>query len=210
LNWDWFGDTLGIGLSWTNMQEEPSAYAALAITDRVSLLSDISALAQAGFATEETEAGVLVLNYGSVFGLVGDDVFLIGEDVSLLTSAMSIESFLADDEGFVASSALLPAGDYNIRAYTYANALTSILEQMQDMGVTAGMSMSMDMNTDSLAALGGVAFGATVLEGRTLVLDIANVPNNSAEVATAGVQTPVDLSFADHLPAYTQLLIHDS
>jgi ABC-type glycerol-3-phosphate transport system substrate-binding protein len=159
---------------------------------------------------------------------LADDYMLVGN----LEIAMSVEQPLSAAEQFQDAVVALPAGDYNLTLYLDGDLLLAGSVAMQqniqntfdeiiaNLGATPPPPTDFNqMFTDAFAAdIGGIALGATILDERSLTLDMAFAIEPETLSAALGTMlepsmldatlVPVDLSFAQYIPAGTPLVTH--
>lgn len=153
---------------------------------------------------------------------VDDSVLLVTNANDDAVSFGSLEQSLATDALFTDAIAQLPLTDYNVLVYqdvpALFNSLLTTMRMADDsiMGMT-GFGIS---NADAFVemfdglgdAYGGLAWGFTILDGRSLVMDIGMQVDVAAlnEISPEMSLTygPLNLDFARYIPAGTPLVIH--
>ncbi|TVR24508.1 MAG: DUF3352 domain-containing protein [Anaerolineaceae bacterium] len=197
---DWIGDTISLGVLPSAMPDDPTVLVAISIADRAALEDALIIR-----TTESDDADFVRFDTPEYDGLISDDVLLLQlNGVADLTAPPA--NALADNAAFQQARDALPVDSYNI--FAYADIFNLIdLAAVNDPELEA-IRATMDEG-EAIA----VAVGATIIDGRTLTLDLVTVPlfpELFMALPNYVEQTPVDPDFAQYLPAYTQLLIHDS
>lgn len=147
-------------------------------------------------ATEPGEGSLLLTETALFITADFDDVVLPGDDVQSLE----------DTANFAAGLDALPGDDYNIIAYSDTTDLFSFLaDQVSSADLPPGITL------DFLNDISGPAVaGFTILNGRTLTIDTAQVANGLPPAFEALQTAPLDLSLMESIPAETALLIAGS
>ncbi|MCA9905354.1 MAG: DUF3352 domain-containing protein, partial [Anaerolineae bacterium] len=140
---------------------------------------------------------------------VGDDVVFVAN----LRESLPLAGMggLADSEMFTSTLALLPEPDYNLTGYFNVGDLLRNFFVLQEFG----SQPNMDMFPSLFESFPAPAFGATILDERSLTLDIAQsygpfmerMSEMGFDVTLAG---PVDPAFAERIPNGTPLVIHST
>lgn len=140
---------------------------------------------------------------------VGDDVVF----VSNLREALPLGGMggLAASETFTSTLALLPEPDYNLTGYFNLGGALRKIFTMPEFRSQPGMDMFQSL-FDELPAQ---ALGATILDDRSLTLDIAQpygaiMERMSAMGFDVTLAGPVDPAFAERIPNGTPLVIHST
>jgi hypothetical protein len=234
---DWLGDTMMVGLvsmdvmmddEFSNDDEVP-ALAAFEITDRdgaeafIELLAEIEGVE----VKSETDGDFTVFSVGGVPVqiAINDEVLLASwqiEDLRLDGDFLALD----DESTFTDTVAMLPADDYSMIGYfNLADAMGQMMGQM--MGEMRGMpfgNMPMRGQADMVGLMsmlyGNIpasAVGLTILDGRSLTIDAAQASYNLSalepligDIDFTLDSTPLDLSFAAHIPANAPLVLHDA
>lgn len=213
----WLGDTIALAIvdnSIIASNADPEALRLLAsISDQDAAESFFDRLG--GFAFEKTESDSAILYSSSDASFViYDDAIVIApaplaEPEGLLSEATAS---LAATDVFQTTLALLPEDDYNLAAYLdVATLLAPLVPSIQPELDDANLNIDAGA---ALAALGPQALGATILDDRSLTLDIyANVADPDALTA-AGIPLdptidPISLDFLSNVPADTPLFLQD-
>ncbi|GAB4514464.1 MAG: hypothetical protein OHK0046_16600 [Anaerolineae bacterium] len=162
--------------------------------------------------------------------LIAEDVLLLGTQVdSIVSQFEATEAALRTSDLFTGTLDLLPNEDYNILLYVDGAALVeqsaALNAQMMDealsqtdMGAAEGlittlMQFQADMQGQAAALTGPTAAGFTIIDGRSLVIDIVSQVSDPSVITEAPgyvEQVPVSLDFARYIPGYAQLVIHDN
>jgi hypothetical protein len=205
------GDTAAFGFGVTG--ETPSAPAhvllAAAITDQEATVNFIDGfLKQSNQEYETREQG----GYTLFSDPNGQGLFAVGEDVLFFAlSANDIPSLtgdfksLADNADFTDVMALLPADDYSAVMYMNTPSLVA-LSQSSMTARTPDAKAMQEMFAPFYDALGPSAVGLTILDGRSLVMDTAQMMGDTAALENAGFDltmptTSFDTAFAARVPA---------
>ena len=217
----WLGDEVALGLTditammdmgamTGDMSALPPVLLAIEITD-----SDLATEFWTDFITEMDSTpetvefdDFVVLDTDGLDVLIGDGVILLGEMDNLVASYTGDLAPLSDNDNFNATLAELPADDYNIIAYINGDGLLdSMTTAMEADAGTAGMSELLFMN----GGFGNMAIGFALIDGRNLAIDLVGIAPEDMSV-TAGYieQNPVDLAFAENIPANAQVVIMDN
>lgn len=161
---------------------------------------DFTAYRQAGMSMAAQAMGLLV----------GDDVAVLG-NVTALGSLVTREAKLDQSADFTATVANLPEKSYNLLAYVDLRAV--IATQMDMMRGLRGTGPN-TMMEDAAKLTGPVAVGGTLLDGRSLVLDVAVRAGDKATLEALGMNManikPIKPTFAANLPANSSLVAHST
>jgi hypothetical protein len=142
--------------------------------------------------------------------LLTDNVLYIGNPAAFTGELGSlIPESLAETESFTALLGTLPETNYNIIGYMDLPALATSASMLAR-GFTSG-EQGPQINYDAIpAALGPVGFGATILGGRTLALDLVHLPGEGDLLTILNLPSltyiegaPADPDFAGVVPADT-------
>lgn len=180
----WAGDTVTITADTEEIERD--AYTVfLPITDKQAALDSLN---RSGMSLVESRTAGRFTVYDSE--RTADTALLLADDFLILTNhdpdllAGGDYAKLSDAAGFVAARADLPADGYNAAFYIAASAVTT----MQDGAAVIN---------------GDVLIGATLLDNKTLTLDVVNVPSTPAQPSQS-----VNSAFLRHIPANTTAFIH--
>lgn len=199
----------GVAFSMDELMEPASQeiplVAAVEITDRAGAEQALGSMGMDFVVIDFDDFTLLALPDGSAV-LVADDVLLLGTLDTVVAFYEDVDVALSENEDFQDALDALPASSYN--AVVYVDAL----------GLVEGFAPEvLDFTLPGFPALdellGSVALGLTILDGRTLALDLALVgPDMDTLRGIPGYvdATPVDLNFAGNIPAGAQLVIHDN
>lgn len=158
------------------------------------------------FAQSERDGFIVLADdsqFGQTFIAFGEDVIYIASDEALIPFT-PLETSLATS-GALDALDNLPADDYNA---LIVNNTTSIFGDLDALLGTADVPgfFAQFANLEL-----SQVFGFTILDGDSLVVDVTQTFNREA-LADLGVEQfvadPVDLSFAERIPADAPLLIH--
>lgn len=129
----------------------------------------------------------------------------VGNQVAYITNAeqMQLDGLpLSDDGPFSETIAQLPETNYNILVYADLGPLfAASMEMMPAESMEVFETMGMD-----LSEFGPIAFGATILDGRSLVIDSYVSP--FPMMAAMGISGQIDPAFAANIPAEFSFVIH--
>lgn len=223
----WLGQRIAFGvgnpalvaMSDSPEPEDVPAVLAVDITDQAAADAFVTKLLDMGNATAafRRSEGSQFISYESQMAqqmpiniLITSDALLIGTQVGL-AAARGDGTSLADAPRFTDTLKAMPADSYNVLFYVDANALYGELfasmERMPGMDERQ-MGMALDQMRQMMNAIGGMAIGATILDGRSLTLDISQQITDPSALygsanALAAFTTPVDPQFLALLPANT-------
>ena len=225
----WLGDTLAVGvleipegatsspqqaLRRASSSDAPFVMA-IAINDReaaTTFITDAMTENEAEF-TQTDEDGFTILEDPSdddAIIVIRDDVILISNQPANIRSGGVPDGNLQANADFAAALANLPGDDYNITGYMD---LGTIIQKAADADPEAVEEISSVMPL--INALGPTSLGATILEGVSLTIDIAQAvdPAIYEEMGLGDMlsqMAPLDPEFAVHIPAGTPLAYHDT
>lgn len=166
---------------------------------------------------EQVEGGILYRVEGS---MINTPVFFLNNAVMIIVMdygdpMRAVPSFgqsLADMPEFATTIEALPLSEYHMLMVVDPLFMVPLLEEAtEDMDKDA-MPVDLDF-AEIVRAVGHQALGATVLDGRSLVLDMTSLVRDRAALESlmpAGEYTPsqpLDLSFTGSVPANTSLLL---
>ncbi len=220
----WLGDSAAVGmyeLSAQTMQNPvPPITIAIAITDQQKAEAFFATLPDAEERyTAKVEDGYTLYTPNSTgssdpYWIFRSDVLLITGDEALAESGGSPRaSALNASDGFTTALDMLPADVYAGLLYLDTPALFNFgMAMMPTRGMPADSQAAMDMVTSMMAALKPQAIGLTLLDNRSLALDVASPLDAAALGAMSMAQTyhPVDAAFAEHIPAGIPLVVHST
>lgn len=127
---------------------------------------------------------------------ITNDLFMLG-NISTINGTLTRDAKLNSNTDFTATIGALPAEGYNILAYlNFAN-----LREMMEMVMPPSQRSLLE------ASLIPMAFGATILDGRSLVLDFAAPNTVEALYGDIDLTSPINPAFAAYMPADTILSI---
>jgi hypothetical protein len=117
---------------------------------------------------------------------------------------------------FTETMSALPLGDYNIALYFDTQALFDAqLTALSELGGMAEMDEMLEQFADVSRSLGGLGMGFTILDERSLIIDMVSLSNPEAVAEALGLEAslvpeaqPIDLSFARFIPAGTPIVTH--
>jgi hypothetical protein len=225
----WLGETAAVGITDPDFQsvnteeEDQAVLIAFAVTDSAAAESFLDILHEMAYVKEEVDGGFLYYpenpdDEDNLQVFAESPTLFLGEDVLLVRpSSFEPESIipaneenLADNPDFQAAMQRLPLEDYNAIAYVDPMILEAELEES-----LAESPMPMMMNPLAiLEAIGPQSAGFRLVDERNLVADVAvNIADMAAFEAAGGRlrdAEPIDLSFANNLPATTALFFQDT
>jgi len=213
----WLGDWVAAGVTSVEAAESPNGLTFIIdIADRDAAAAFLEAelVADTGgfsyYDMIELEDGTLeFLSEYSIDPVVRlmEDKLLIGDAVWLdeLVGIATDGPALSESEDFAAATAALPQDDYNIIAYVDTEPIITVIADEFEANPPQGFP-SINLG-DYTEALGQVAVGFTILEGRSLTIDLANTGGELVAEMTA---TPIDLSLLERLSDQTSLVIQGS
>jgi hypothetical protein len=217
----WFGDTAAISIRSYEflMDNDPdndirSFTAAVAITDPAGATAYFDDLVERGDGISQG-GGVYAFSVNRsdviVDVSVTDDVVLFGNLV------MTREAALSENPLFTDSLANLPENDYNILLWiNYPSFVDSVMSTMMNMPEGMGQEafqQQMDMMGSLLGSIGGAAVGFTILDGRTLTIDLAANVDLEMLASSMGVDPamlilpPINVDFANRALSGTPLYV---
>lgn len=223
----WLGDTIAIGVTDLDDLDDrddrtENILMAVDINGRdvtVNFLNDFFERFSRTYEVEISETATYTLyeiddsniNENDIYLAVLDDVMFIAEDDDLLPLRGVARNTLADHSDFQATIASLPEEQYNFVVYVNTQSFGNEFrrELSNNRRVDRGQ---LDLALNLLDSVGGQAFAGTVLDGRSLVLDIAQRIDSSffGELGLNLSTAALDPAFLNHVPAGTQFLIHSS
>ena len=221
----WMGDTFALGINDLSVfvddvqeNDRDGFVVALDVQDADALrafieevlipnsdnVTNVETLEVAGASVYEVLNDQGVLTYYAVFD---DAAFISGSLIALETVVIS-GSGLNTAAEFTGAFAELPADQYNVVGFVNSPMLIEAsLASIAASEVQGELNLPGGGFGAAQAALqqaGVVAFGATVLDGRTLTIDVAQLAGDTVPRASASV----DPTFARYIPAGTPLVIH--
>jgi len=213
----WLGDTAAIGMSSdfaTLNSDNPPVAIALEVEGDAAL-----DFFEALFEEDVVEGEFTIDTIGDFTVYVpesdSDPVFAFGDDVlfiGAMAAALPLEALpenpLLDNANFSDSVATLPAEEYTMLAYINTPVLNErVLQGFGNADIEAPPTLA----TLGNSAIGQVIGFTALDDGRSLVIDIAQVADNSvAEALGASIFVPqaADLSFLNRVPEDAALVIH--
>lgn len=211
----WLGSTAALGVSGETFAGMPGFLLAVSITDQTAAAAFVeNFLNQMNSEYDTGEQGGYLLFSDPR----GQGAFAVGKDVLFLTLSTSDVPGLRDDFTPLAAStdfsgvmAQLPAASYNLVAYLNVPALAALSERALPTGSPETEAMQ-QLGERFLDAVGPAALGFTILDGRSLVMDVVQTLGSAAalEAADFDLTLPtaaVDPAFAAYIPADAPLVI---
>lgn len=180
--------------------DEVVFYAVLDLTDRAKFEAFFEKAVPNAEKADENGATV----YSNAAGARDQGNLTVQDDVAYLTNQAEMPSgdMLSTDSQFSDTLANLPESNYNLIAYIdYGSLFSAMMEQMpaQQMDIFNSMGMN-------LSDYGSMAFGATLLDEKSLVLD-AYAPAFEGLTMEYGTLDP---AFAANIPAEMSFVTHSS
>ncbi len=207
----WLGATGAFGLTHLDLNsQQPPMTIALSLTDSAKAEKLVSGLMPADQYTVKQGDGfseyVPTRSFDKTYLVFRSDALVITSDQALADAGGVPTSSLADNSAYQSAVNLLPADQYNGVVYIDTpTMLKAAMSQNTHPRDAAAMGMFMNM----LGDLKPNAFGFTVLNDRALTIDIA-APFGASFAAMTADRTPIDPTFAQHIPAGTPLVIHST
>ncbi|MEP7290129.1 MAG: DUF3352 domain-containing protein [Chloroflexota bacterium] len=212
----WLGDMAALGVTefdpdnMSNISENVTV--AIAITDQAGA-EDFFALAP-DIDQYTVEAGDGYTLYTPNGSNPDNPTLIFRSDVILLTSSAAlaetggiIDAPLSGNAAFSTALNLLPEASYPMSAYIDTPAFLDAVIQQADNIDAAEMAIMNPL----LDLLQPQAIGLTLLDDRSLVMDIASpsAPDTGTSLAMGG-STPIDPAFAQYIPANTPFVIQSA
>lgn len=189
----WLGDHAALGVTGITSSgdfDNDSLQIVVELDDSEAALAYLIELIPEAEIIENQNSTLLVVPQDTVFEIY-EDVMVIAIEQQTLPGA---ENSLVNNERFRGVLADLPEQAYNVLLYVDVPAVAATMEE-QD-------------GAELLAQAGAFALGATILDGRSLTIDIAqNLPNLPQGYLSA---EPVNEEFLRFIPANTNALIHST
>ena len=230
----WLGDTaaLGVDISYLIDEDDDNDYLAatlaIAVTDSAAAVEFARGLLSsqgdfdAQYTVEVSDDVTFFRPTTSEPRLDGVIPFMFTENYVVmgnLTPVMNRMARLNTNAGFNETMSALPLDDYNIALYIDTRALFDAQmtmlamqnsgRQMAEMAEMIGMLAGISNN------LGSIGIGFTVVDGRSLTIDIASTADPEAIAGALGldagamvVAQPIDPAFARFIPAGTPIVTH--
>ncbi|PJF27756.1 MAG: hypothetical protein CUN53_02850 [Phototrophicales bacterium] len=227
----WLGDTaaLGVDISYLIDRDERNDYLAatlaIAVTDSAAAVKFVRGLlsSQGDFDaqyTVEVSDGVTIFRPTRTEPrLDGVIPFMFTENYVVmgnLAPVMNRMARLNTNTDFNDTMSALPLDDYNIALYIDTRALFDAqMTMLSDMDDIAEMGEMIGMLTGISNNLGSIGIGFTVIDDRSLTIDIVSTADPEAIAGALGldgdaivVAQPIDPSFARFIPAGTPIVTH--
>lgn len=206
----WLGDTVAVAALAPDADGVSQVVIAFDSNDRAGALNFARQAYPNGEdqgVTESERDGftVLTVDFGmdpadNIVIAANDEAMYFASSEALIPFGGAPSSNLAGSAGFSSALGRLPAPSYNIIGYLDATALSATSETLLD-----------DSGLPSPTIEGALVFGATIAEGRTMIIDVATDGAQVAAVDLVGiVSTPVDTGFHQYIPADASMVIHGS
>jgi len=211
----WLGDSFALGITDLAViaDDDPGnddtalAIFALAINDQAAFDAFLQSVGGEEFAQAPRieQDGFIVYTApetadDEVVVAIGSDVVLI--QVNSTALPFGFADSLASNADYQSISDALPAASYNALGYINLPAFFA-----------GAMESASSSDLEDLAALGfdptavgGAAFGMTILDGRTFTMDFAQ--SIDSQVIDVTALPTVDLAFASNIPAGAELVMH--
>lgn len=152
----------------------------------------------------------------------GQQLIYVSQTEAVVTNSrvmlpISREARLASNPALGEALDRLPQDDYNVVVYIdVANVMNSMMGMLdeQDNEMSEQLQQQMEQMQGLMGAIGPQAWGFTIVDDRSLMIDISQSVNMEA-YASLGVPmntmtTPVDPAFLEHLPAGSALVVHSA
>ena len=218
----WLGDTAAFGLpsaaglfeeAMDNSQEP--ALLAVEVTDRAALLAFLRELPLNEERVRFEDAGdhtLITDGDDPSFAIYIDDTVMLMTNNPALLPEETVTTGLESSEDFQNSLGSLPETDYN--AVFYMN-LSELFDNLPTGSTDSPEGAMLSAVSPFENAFGGTAIGATILQNRSLTLDIAQPILDASAYAGMGIAlptdyAPVDFSFARFIPAGTPLVFQSA
>ncbi|MCA9913598.1 MAG: DUF3352 domain-containing protein, partial [Anaerolineae bacterium] len=189
----WLGDYAALGVTGITSSgdfDNDSLQLVVELEDSEAALAYLTELIPDAQVIENQNSTLLVVPQDTVFQIY-DDVMVIAIEQQTLPG---LETSLVSNERFRNVLADLPEASYNVLLYV-------------DVPTVAATTPEQD-GAELLVQAGALAVGATILNDRSLTIDIAqNLPNLPAGYISA---EPVNQEFLRFIPANTNALIHST
>jgi protein-disulfide isomerase len=212
----WLGDTAAFGITGADFSSAPSSMlVAISITDQDKALAffkkALASQISSESLVEKTQGDFNLLvpakpnSYSNTYYAIGKDVALIAASQSLLTPPKSGLDASAD---FTATLKMLPNPEYDILAYVKTSQFYSVAMQQ-----SLRMGSQRPALFDNLGkVLGSAAYGFTLLDDRTLIMDVVQRLGDTKALSDAGIKLeyptqPIDPTFASRIPSDTPLVM---
>lgn len=212
----WLGDTVAVGFLNaipTGLGGSPEASVVIGIRDRAAatefmhnFLLRMNAADEIiinddvdGFTVfrpaDTAESGIVAIN---------DEAMIVAGMITAVPIGGFMNGPLSEDAHFQESTALLPAGGYNGLLFLKTSDL---------LGPAASFMAPPGVDGEAFAGLiGSQVVGLTLLDGRSLVADVAWNMGDAGVLESLGMNTaaavPVDPAFAAYLPGNASLVLH--
>ncbi len=215
----WLGDTAAFAITETSLRGAHSGMIAVSVTDRKAaerLLDETIDEAQAEKVEEENYTQWTMDTFGEnsqVHLILRDDVLLYFTDYAHAQAPPPLDgpgAPLSESLDFEATLRLLPGKGYDIAWYLNTQALVPLFKAMTKRRPAADQMMPI---FNKLAeARGSYAVGMALLDSRALTVDIVGTWADTDALEAAGftlarAMAPVDLDFAEHVPAGAPLVV---
>lgn len=206
----WLGERIAIGMDADTINEAIDAeniLIAVDITNRDEAIAFIEN--NLGLVFEHSQQGdfTVLTEEFTVAAFSANKLFLAPSADQIPFNGLP-ESNLSLNGLFMDTVTALPAPDYHALLYLDSAAMFGDLSDM--VYQTPGEA---ELLLPLLEGFGAVAVAATIEDGRSLVLDIAQTPNMDAMLETPLLDLnlgPVEPAFWNHIPANASLVMHSS
>lgn len=227
----WLGDTAAIGVDISLLIDDDerndylAATLAIAVTDSAAAVEFTRGLLSSQgdfdeqYTVEESDGVTIFSPTTDGPRLDGVIPFMFTENYVVmgnLAPVMNRMARLDSSAAFTDTMSALPLGDYNIAAYIDTRALFDAqMTMLSDMGSMAEMQEMIGMLAGISNNLGSIGVGFTVVDGRSLTIDIVSTANPEAMAEALGFDAgamvtaqPIDPAFARFIPAGTPIVTH--
>lgn len=215
----WLGDTMAFGIPEFNMRgSDQPVIVALEITDADAAEAFLESSGALETYSRDEEDGYTLFSpmnrqAGQPFVILRDDIALLSINADIVATGGLQDSPLSANDAFISTVNQLPASEYNMVFYNdYGQLVSAMMPTLMDNSISGSMPPLPDFYSDVFDALGPQAYGATIIDGRSLTLDfVATFTDTSVFDQFGGISTegmePVDPAFARFIPSGTPLVI---
>lgn len=227
----WLGDTAALGIDISLLLDTDSdndflaATLAVEVTDSAAAAEFVRGLlsSQTDFDRQYTveESEGMTIFRPSRSRLDGVIPFMFAENYMVmgnLAPVMNRMARLNTNPAFNEAMSALPLGDYNIALYVDTEAFFNAqMEMLSELGDLADIDMedTIGMFAGISDSLGSIGVGFTIVDGRSLTIDIVSTADPAALAATMGLEAsmmtdaqPINPAFARFIPAGTPIVTH--
>ncbi|NDJ59794.1 MAG: DUF3352 domain-containing protein [Chloroflexi bacterium] len=219
----WLGDSVALGLTSIDaltdadpFNDQEGVVIAIALADAEAAEAFfVDGMMQGDDFVTETVGDFTV--YSSEAG--DDGALAIGADVALLglgsVADLQLDGDftpLTADPAFTELTGLMPADEYNIFIYAALNDFFDAFVSMMTADAPGMDMQAFEMLQGLTASVGSYGLGFTVLDGRSLTIDLVGTLGDTSAIEALGLPVlptgTVDLAFANRIPAGTAIVTH--